>query len=217
MLTRRRPTSVAADVTSGGAVDTTYTGNVALAFANNPGAAKFVVSGNPVSTITVAAVNGVADFSPIIVNAVGFGDTLTATATGLTSATSNSLDVAGASTACRPPTRNVVRAPDDWHRRSDRGGARFGQHDHHCDIRRQCRADSPLHRGHCRHLTFSGDRMKTITLTIPVKQGSLVYCYGQPSRSSTSSCTRPRTSAPGELASTRDCFPSALRTSPGRA
>ncbi len=67
---------VAADVTAGGAVDTTYNGNVTLAFANNPGAASFVVGGSPVPSITVAAVNGVADFSPIIVNAVGFGYTL---------------------------------------------------------------------------------------------------------------------------------------------
>ena len=173
---------VAADVTAGGAVDTTYTGNVTLAFANNPGAAKFVVSGNPVSSITVAAVNGVADFSPIIVNAVGFGDTLTASASGLTSATSNSFDVAGAATSCpsgqtcnvstTSPTTGITAAIVA---QSGSGNtiitATFGGN------------VAPIHPctgATAGILTFSGNRQKTITLKIPIKQGSLFFCYGQP-------------------------------------
>ena len=73
--------------------DPDYTGSVTLAFQNNPGSAKFVVGGNPVTTMTASAVNGVADFSPITVNTAGFGYTLVATATSLTSVVSSSFNV----------------------------------------------------------------------------------------------------------------------------
>ncbi len=173
---------VAADVTAGGAVDTTYTGNVTLAFANNPGSAKFVVGGNAVSSITVPAVNGVADFSPIIVNAVGFGYTLTASATGLTSATSTSFTVAGAATSCPSGQTCTVTTTSTTPGKSAsiqaQGGtgnaiitASFGGN------------VAPIHpctSAAAGILTFSGNRQKTIVLTLPLKQAALVFCYGQP-------------------------------------
>jgi hypothetical protein len=174
---------VAADVTAGGAVDTTYTGNVALSFGANPGGASFVVGGNPTPTITMAAVNGVADFSPIIVNAVGTGYTLTATAAGLTSATSASFDVAAAATSC--PTGKTCTVTTT----SQSGGLM-------ASVQAQAGAGNaiitatfggnvaPIHP--CTGatsgvLTFSGSRQKVITITLPtVKSWSLVFCYGQP-------------------------------------
>jgi hypothetical protein len=173
---------VAADVTSGGAVDTTYTGNVTLAFANNPGSAKFVVGGSPVSSITVAAVNGVADFSPIIVNAVGFNDTLSATATGLTAATSNSFNIAAAATSCPSGKTCTVTttSPTTGIAASISAGAGSGNSIVTATFGGNVAPIHPCTGATAGVLTFSGNRMKTITLTIPIKQGSLVFCYGQP-------------------------------------
>lgn len=173
---------VAADVTAGGAVDTTYTGNVTLTLANNPGPAQFVVGGSPASSISVAAVNGVADFSPIIVNAVGFGYTLQAAATGLTSATSNSFNVAGAATSCPSGTTCTVSTTSPTTgiaaaivAQSGSGNsivtATFGGN------------VAPIHPctgATAGILTFSGNRQKVITLTIPIKSATPVFCYGQP-------------------------------------
>ena len=136
------------------------------------------------SSITVAAVNGVADFSPIIVNAVGFGYTLTATASWAdlgdferirlslprqqrarpakraTSRTTSPIDWASAaSIAAEPGSGNAIIT------------ATFGGN------------VAPIHPctgATAGILTFSGNRQKTITLKIPIKQGSLVFCYGQP-------------------------------------
>jgi hypothetical protein len=173
---------VAADVTSGGAVDTTYTGNVTLAFANNPGSAKFVVGGSPVSSITVAAVSGVADFSPIIVNAVGFGYTLSATASGLTSATSNSFDVAAATTIC--PTGKTctvtTTSPATGISAAIVAGAGSGNAIITATFGGNVAPIHPCTGATAGILTFSGNRQKTITLTLPIKQKTLVVCYGQP-------------------------------------
>jgi len=173
---------VAADVTAGGAVDTTYTSNVTLAFANNPGSASFVVGGNPASSITIAAVNGVADFSPIIVNAVGFNYTLTATATGLTAATSNSFNVAGAATSCPSGTTCTVMttSPSTGIAASIQAGSGSGNSIVTATFGGNVAPIHPCTGATAGILTFSGNRMKTITLTIPIKQGSLVFCYGQP-------------------------------------
>ena len=173
---------VAADVTPGGAVDTTYTGNVTLAFANNPGAAQFLVGGSAVSSITVAAVNGVADFSPIIVNAVGFGDTLTATASGLTSATSNSFTVAAAATTCPAGKTCTVNtnSPTTGISAAIVAGAGSGNSIITATFGGNVAPIHPCTGATAGILTFSGNRQKTITLTIPIKQGSLFFCYGQP-------------------------------------
>ncbi|HZV27353.1 MAG TPA: hypothetical protein VFG00_13795, partial [Acidothermaceae bacterium] len=173
---------VAADVTPGGAVDTTYTGNVTLAFANNPSSAKFVVGGSPVPSITVAAVNGVADFSPIIVNAVGFNYTLGASATGLTAATSNSFNVASAATSCPSGTTCTVTttSPSTGIAASIQAGAGSGNSIVTATFGGNVAPIHPCTGATAGILTFSGNRMKTITLTIPIKQGSLVFCYGQP-------------------------------------
>jgi hypothetical protein len=173
---------VAADVTAGGAVDTTYTGNVTLAFANNPGSASFVVGGNPAPSITVAAVNGVADFSPIIVNAVGFNYTLNATATGLTAATGNSFNVAGAATSCPSGTTCTVSttSPSTGLTASIQAGAGAGNSIVTATFGGNVAPIHPCTGAAAGILTFSGNRMKTITLTIPIKQFALVFCYGQP-------------------------------------
>jgi hypothetical protein len=173
---------VAADVTAGGAVDTTYTGNVTLAFANNPGSAKFVVGGSPVSSITVAAVAGIADFSPIIVNAVGFGYTLSATASGLTSATSNSFDVAAATTIC--PTGKTctvnTNSPSTGISAAIVAGPGSGNAIITATFGGNVAPIHPCTGATAGILTFSGNRQKTITLTLPIKQKTLVVCYGQP-------------------------------------
>jgi hypothetical protein len=174
---------VGAEVTAGGAVDSTYTGTVTLGFGSNPGKASFIVNQVPSATITVAAVKGVADFSPIIVNTADFGYTLTATAAPLTAATSSSFDVTAAATSCptgqtctvtatSPPasgqTATIVAAPGSGPALIT---ATYGGN------------VAPIHP--CTGavagiLTFSGNRQKTITLTIQLKNAALLFCYGQP-------------------------------------
>src|SRR5207249_2514366 len=66
---------------------TTATTNITVAIGTNP--ASGILSG----TATVAAVNGVATFSTLSLNAAGTGYTLTASATGLTGATSSAFNI----------------------------------------------------------------------------------------------------------------------------
>jgi hypothetical protein len=173
---------VAADVTAGGAVDTTYTGNVTLGFGTNAGSGSFVVGGHPASSITVAAVNGVADFSPIIVNATGFGYTLKATASGLTQATSNTFNVVAAATTCPSGKTCTVTttSPSTGLSVSIAAGSGSGNAVITATFGGNVAPIHPCTGATAGILTFSGNRMKTITLKIPVKQGSLVFCYGQP-------------------------------------
>ncbi|TLY49131.1 MAG: hemagglutinin, partial [Gemmatimonadetes bacterium] len=70
-----------------GRIGTGFTGNVTVAIGANPG------SGTLSGTTTVAAVSGVATFSTLSVNKAGTGYTLTAGATGLTTATSSTFNV----------------------------------------------------------------------------------------------------------------------------
>src|SRR5207253_1258225 len=63
------------------------TGSVTVALGTNPGGST--LSG----TTTVAAVNGVASFSPLTLDKTGTGYALTATATGLTPATSSGFNI----------------------------------------------------------------------------------------------------------------------------
>ncbi len=208
---------VAADVTAGGAVDTTYTGNVTLAFGTNAGSGSFVVGGSPASSITVAAVNGVADFSPIIVNATGFGYTLKATASGLTAATSNTFNVVAAATTCASGKTCTVTttSPTTGLTASIAAGAGSGKAVITATFGGNVAPIRPCTGATAGILTFSGNRQKTITLKIPIKQASLVICYGSPRRSSTFSCTRPRTSARRRITSTKASGPCASRSSPG--
>ena len=173
---------VAADVTAGGAVDTTYTGNVTLAFGTNAGSASFVVGGLPASSITVPAVSGVADFSPIIVNATGFGYTLKATADGLTSATSNSFNVVAAATTCPSGQTCTVTttSPSTGLSASIAAGTGSGSAVITATFGGNVAPIHPCTGATAGILTFSGNRMKTITLTLPIKQKTLVICYGQP-------------------------------------
>src|SRR5207249_1986474 len=65
----------------------TSTSSITMAIGTNP------ASGSLSGTTTVAAVNGVATFSTLSLNRAGAGYTLTASATGLTSATSNAFNI----------------------------------------------------------------------------------------------------------------------------
>src|SRR3989449_260706 len=69
---------------------TTATTSITVAIGNNP------ASGALSGTTTVAAVNGVATFSTLSINALGIGYTLTASATGLMGAASNWFNVVAA-------------------------------------------------------------------------------------------------------------------------
>src|SRR6059058_3197431 len=64
-----------------------FTGSVTVALATNPGGATLG------GTTTVAAVNGVATFSPLTLDKTGTGYALTATAAGLTPATSSGFNI----------------------------------------------------------------------------------------------------------------------------
>ena len=87
---------------------TTFTGNVTVAIAANPGA------GTLSGTTTVAAVAGVATFSTLSINKAGAGYTLSASAASMTPATSASFTVApGAATTLAftgPPTTATANA-----------------------------------------------------------------------------------------------------------
>ncbi|HUL48412.1 MAG TPA: hypothetical protein VLT79_00205, partial [Gemmatimonadales bacterium] len=70
-----------------GNIVTTATTSITLALGTNP------ASGTLSGTMTVAAVNGVATFSTLSLNLAGTGYTLTASATGLTAATSSAFNI----------------------------------------------------------------------------------------------------------------------------
>ena len=72
---------------------TTATTSITLAIGTTP------ASGTLAGTKTVAAVNGVATFSTLSLNKTGTGYTLTATATGLTSATSSAFNISAGAAA----------------------------------------------------------------------------------------------------------------------
>ena len=76
-----------AAVDGNGNVDTGFVGSVTIALSTNPGSATFG------GTLTVSAVNGVASFTGLTINAPGTGYVIQATANGLTTATSSSFDV----------------------------------------------------------------------------------------------------------------------------
>src|SRR5439155_7388494 len=64
-----------------------FTGSVTVALGTNPGGATLG------GTTTVAAVNGVASFSPLTLDKTGTGYALTATAAGLNPATSGDFNI----------------------------------------------------------------------------------------------------------------------------
>lgn len=84
-----------------GSLITTATNSVHIAIENNPGYEQCAIFGHLCDTTygdligdkTVAAVNGVALFSPLLITVCGEGYTLRATATGVTHATSHHFDV----------------------------------------------------------------------------------------------------------------------------
>ena len=76
---------------AGGATVAAATNSITLAIGNNPGA------GTLSGTLTVAAVSGVATFNGLSIDMVGAGYTLSASAAGLTSATSSAFDISAGS------------------------------------------------------------------------------------------------------------------------
>ncbi len=75
-----------------GAVDTTANGSVTLSIASNPG------GGTLGGTLTATAVNGIATFSGLSISQPGAGYTLSATSSGLTSATSAAFTITSSAT-----------------------------------------------------------------------------------------------------------------------
>lgn len=84
---------------AGGNAVTSYSGNVTVAIGTNPG------SGTLSGTTTVAASSGVASFSSLKINLIGTGYTLTASATGLSGATSSAFNI-----TVGPPTKLAFTA-----------------------------------------------------------------------------------------------------------
>ncbi len=76
--------------TAANGLATGFNGNVTIALGANPGGATLG------GTLTVAAVNGVATFSNLSLNAVGTGYTLTTSSPGLTGATSGTFNIIAA-------------------------------------------------------------------------------------------------------------------------
>lgn len=173
---------VAALITPNGAVDTNYSGTVTLAFKNNPGNASFVVNGSPVSTMSAPASNGIAHFSPVIINAVGFGDTLTATATRLTPAISGPFDVNSAQTTCASgqSCSTTTTSPATGQTATVSAAASPGAAVITASFGGNVAPIHPCTTSAAGILSFSGDRQKTITLTIATKIPILLFCYGQP-------------------------------------
>ena len=166
--------------------DPSYSGPVTLSFANNPGSAAFVVSGSPTPTLTATAVNGVADFSPIVINAVGFGDTLTASAAGLTSATTTAFDVDAAATSCPSgQTCNVnTSSPSTGQTALVQAQAGTGNAIITATYGGNVAVIHPCTGSVQSILTFTGDRTQVITLTFAATPKNpipaILFCYGQP-------------------------------------
>ena len=86
-----------------GTMDPTYNGPVTLSLANNPG------GGTLGGTLTATAVDGVATFTNLTVSQAGNGYTLQAAASGLSSATTSSLNVLAAPVVTPSGTTNLFR------------------------------------------------------------------------------------------------------------
>jgi len=81
---------------------TAFSGQVTVALGTDPSGGTATLSG----TVTVTAASGVTTFSDLSVDVVGTGYTLTATATGLTAATSNAFDINEA--VCVAPPADLI-------------------------------------------------------------------------------------------------------------
>lgn len=171
---------------SGGAKDTSFTGPVTLGFsAGDQNSPQFLVgAGNTaVSTLTVNAVNGVADFSPIKINAQGFADTLTATSGSLTGATSSAFDVTTAAAGCQsnqtcPPVN--ANSPGTGETALVQGQKGAGGTIITATFGGNLAPIHPCTGATAGILTVSGARQKIITFSFPSKVPTLIICYGQP-------------------------------------
>jgi hypothetical protein len=175
---------VSADVGSGGPRDTTFNGTVTLSIANNPGGAQFLQggpNGPPTTTLTATAQHGLADFSPIVLNAIGFGYTLTASATGLSPATTASFDIVGAASNCASgQSCQVTPPPPPGQSAVVQGLAGTGNATITATYGGNVAPIHPCTGAVAGILTFGGDRQKVVTLTLQTKVPVLTICYGQP-------------------------------------
>ena len=92
-----------------GNVDTSFSGSVTVGLANNP--VDGVLSVTTPGTATVSAVQGVASFVDLMINAPGTDYTLEATSSGLSTITTGALDVTNTATqlvVTSPPPASVV-------------------------------------------------------------------------------------------------------------
>jgi len=106
---------VAAEDSTGGVVPT-YTGTITIALGANPG------GGTLAGTRVLAATNGVASFSTLSIDKAGAGYSLTASATGLTEATSASFDI----TVIPPPPPMATALQFTAQPQSAQAGASLG-------------------------------------------------------------------------------------------
>ncbi len=91
-----------------GNVATAFTGNVVMAIGSNPGGSTLV------GTTTVAAVSGAASFSNLSLTTRGVGYTLSATASGLTSAVSTAFDLTAVTLAWTNSAGGSWSNPANW-------------------------------------------------------------------------------------------------------
>jgi hypothetical protein len=181
-----RHVQVAAFLADGETVDSTYDGTVTLAFADNPGSAKFADDGDGLTTITAQAIDGVADFAPIIVTETGFGYTLKATSGELTDATSDPFNVSSDAAPC--PSGETCTSTTSNPGTGERATIKAGDGDSDTVITATYGGNVEPIIG-CKKspvddiLTFSGNRPKTIVLKIPADRSKFpvtLFCYGQP-------------------------------------
>jgi hypothetical protein len=167
-----------------GDVDTSYDGDVTITLTGVDGA-EFVGAPDPADSLTVAADDGVADFSPLTIDTKGEGYTLLATADDLDSATSDAFDVLAAATACpagQTCTTDPTKSLDPQHSVNATITGLPGDND--TLITATFGGDvAPIHPCPSTSdtiLTFNGDRPKQITLTLVTKHVRRLFCYGQP-------------------------------------
>ena len=86
-----------------GNVDTNYTGNITIQLSNDPNK-NTTLRG----TLTVAAVDGVADFNDLTINEAGEGFTLLATSDGQNSATTSAFDISDQLVVTTQPPTSVL-------------------------------------------------------------------------------------------------------------
>ena len=150
---------------AGGNLVTTSTASITIAIGTNP-------SGGALSgTLTHAAVAGVATFSGVSINKAGTAYTLTATSSGLTSATSTAFNVTVGAAAKlafgTQPSATAAAWPSPPHRAGPGCRRQYGHRQYRCGCHRH--RHQPQRRRPLRHANPRGRR----------RRGHLSGCHGQ--------------------------------------